>query len=242
MAKLLLATAFALLAVASATDVYTAGYSSADCSGNPDSSSKATLDLCSFYDPDYRKVTLSGSTYSLAGYTDSSCTTSGTNLSPNPVTAGAADACAQFTFSGTARSAKVLSASDYASGAAATRDCTSGTCTTTSTNSAGTRSPVPLPCELRHAFLFQLTPLSESFLSALLSWLGGLCLHKSTTTPSRSTKHKLMEDSRQNRKLISTPHGSRIPSHAYACCDYLSDSQEQFRESCCRAVAEVPKH
>merc|ERR1712195_122805 len=106
MSKLL--AAFALLAVASAHEIFSAFYSSADCSGNPSSSSKITLDVCYQNAPgDYRKVTLlGGTTYSNAAYSDSSCTTSQTAMSPNPVT-GVADACASYTSSRTARSAKI---------------------------------------------------------------------------------------------------------------------------------------
>merc|ERR1711966_134709 len=137
MAKLLLATIFALVAVARTTDVYTASYDTVtnDCTGTLDSY-KQTLDLCTLtQDGGYNKVTLSGTTYSYAAYTDSTCTTSDSNIVSNPFS-GAADACIAYTQSGSDRSATVLSTSAYASGATSTYDCTSGTCAAASSNSA----------------------------------------------------------------------------------------------------------
>jgi len=129
MAKLLLATVFALVAVARTTDVYIASYDTTtnDCTGTLDSY-KQTLDLCTLSEVGgYNKVTLSGTTYSYAAYTDSLCTTSDANIVSNPFS-GAADACIAYTQSGADRSATVLSTSAYASGATSTYDCTSGTC------------------------------------------------------------------------------------------------------------------
>ena len=91
LSKLLLDATFALLAVASATDVYAASYSSNGCSGNL-TSSKVTLDLC--YDTGngyYAKTTsrfewVGLSTYSYAMYDDASCSTTNSSASPNPVT------------------------------------------------------------------------------------------------------------------------------------------------------------
>ena len=135
-------------------DVYIASYNTVtnDCTGTLDSY-KQTLGLCTLtQDGGYSKLTLSGTTYSYAAYTDSTCTTSDSNIVSNPFS-GAADACIAYTQSGSDRSATVLSTSAYASGATSTYDCTSGTCAAASSNSAGTRSPVPLPCELSHAFV-----------------------------------------------------------------------------------------
>ena len=162
--KLLLAATFALLAVASATDVYTAAYSSSGCSGYT-ASSKLTLDLCFGTGQDYyAKLTLSESTYSYTMYANSSCSTTYSSASPNPVT-GAADGCGNTTVDYSSVSFKVLSGSAYASSATAYWDCTSGACT--SSNSAGKRSPVPLPCALSHAFVS--AHVSVGILSACLA-------------------------------------------------------------------------
>merc|ERR1712159_838647 len=89
MSTKVLFAALAILAAANAVDVYTSSWGSSNsCSGNPSSSSKITLDQCYQDDGSYKKMTLSGSTYTYGVYSSSSCSgTASTTLT------GAADAC-----------------------------------------------------------------------------------------------------------------------------------------------------
>ena len=148
MFKILLA-AFALLAVASATDVYSAFYTNGDCTGAAEDSLKSTLGQCFSANTasatEYRRVSFDGTdTYSIGFYSDSDCQTTLTTVdSANPFT-GSADACTEFTYSSVAKSAKILSGSDYASNSEANYDCTSGQCveiTNEPTNAPTTNAP-----------------------------------------------------------------------------------------------------
>ena len=101
--------AFALLAVANATVVLTASYDQAGCPAdkNPTTLIEWTVGTCTANRPDstladgstdtasaWYKVTLSGSTYSYQGYTDSSCTTTTVY---NSARSGALDTCIDTT-------------------------------------------------------------------------------------------------------------------------------------------------
>merc|ERR1712086_199969 len=136
MTKFLLAT-LAFLAVASATDVYGliyVGSARSPCTG-VQTNFKITLDKCylnsagPFFPMYYAKVTLSGTTYSFKAYTDSSCATSGGDITT------AADTCKDVTLGGQQISLKFSSGSVYPP---LTRnfnkDCTSGTCTAGATD------------------------------------------------------------------------------------------------------------
>merc|ERR1712166_1610650 len=131
--------ACALFVVAHATDIYAANWEGTDCSGTAAESSKFTLDQCTNggTSKPYSKFSLSGSTYTIKVYasTDTTCTGNSVTVS------GAADAC--LTLNAGSIYAKVLSGSTHLSGAAATEDCTSGTCVaaTTQPTSDATQAP-----------------------------------------------------------------------------------------------------
>merc|ERR1711865_85919 len=122
--------ACALFVVAHATDIYAANWQGADCSGTAASSGKFTLDQCTNGGTAYFKFSLSGSTYTIKIYAGTDPTCAGNSVTVS----GAADACLTL-FAGTVY-AKVLSGSAHLSGAAATEDCTSGTCVAATGNSA----------------------------------------------------------------------------------------------------------
>ena len=140
-----LAATFALLAVASGTDVYLmGGYATNDCTGTTWNSMKQTLGQCTAGAGYHFKTTLSGSTYSYNQYTDSACSTPATYIVPNPLT-GVADACIGYQLNGTA--ASIAFSTAYASGAETNYDCTSGTCAlaTPAPTSAPTSAPTNAP-------------------------------------------------------------------------------------------------
>jgi len=117
----------------SATDVYSAIYTSGDCTGAVAQSAKYTLNQCAVSEvnaggspTEYRKITFDGTTYSTGFYSDSTCSTTLSTYSANPYT-GEAGACTAYTADGVSKSAKILSGSDYASNSQANFDCTSPT-------------------------------------------------------------------------------------------------------------------
>ena len=127
-----LLSAFALLAVANATDVYTARWSSDTCTGNPVDSAKVTLGTCTYDGIQYEKITYGGGEYTWKAYSDNSCyfQSGGTSVT----TAGA---CLPYPGdAGTTPGAQVLSAAAYPSSVTNSYDCTSGTCSLVASNSA----------------------------------------------------------------------------------------------------------
>merc|ERR1712166_1443056 len=129
--KLLLA-AFALLAVANATDVYTSGWTyegplcSGHCAGNPSDSVKFTLAKCTYVDSLSLYTMISSVTggYTWQSFSDASCSTlTGINDGLS------VDTCTEHPGTSYTPCVQVLRAgSGYASGATNTYDCTSGTC------------------------------------------------------------------------------------------------------------------
>merc|ERR1712086_74293 len=131
--KLLLA-AFALLAVANATDVYTSGWTSSGpsggcsgyCAGNPSDSVKITLAKCTYVDSVslYTMIISVTGGYTWQTFSDASCSTQ-TGIND----ALSVDTCTSHPGTSSTPCVQVLRAgSGYASGASNTYDCTSGTC------------------------------------------------------------------------------------------------------------------
>ena len=127
----ILFAACALFVVAHATDIYVASYAGTDTTCTSTIvAQKVTLDQCTNTGSPMRsKWSLSGSTYTWNGYgtTDTTCA-----ATPSITISGAADTCV----TGTVGTKFFPTATDYVSGAANSADCTSGTCTLVSGNSA----------------------------------------------------------------------------------------------------------
>ena len=148
LAKILFA-ACALFVVAHATDAYFAVYGDTDttCAGTATVAYKVTLDQCTNTGSPMRgKWSLSGSTYTWNIYGSSDPTCANT---PSVTVSGAADTCV----TGTVVTKFLPTATGYGS-AANSADCTSGTCTAISGNSACKCSSVPLSMRIDSCFSF----------------------------------------------------------------------------------------
>ena len=151
LAKILFAVC-AIFVLAHATDIYIAGYGETDttCAGIVVLAMKYTLDQCTTSSTSSKtKISLSGSTYTydIYGTTDTTCAI------PLITVSSAADT--RVTIAANTQYGVFLpNATGYVSGAASSADCTSGTCTVVSGNSACKCSSVPLSMRIDSCFSF----------------------------------------------------------------------------------------